>query len=124
LEQYRRETVWISPIVCCVCGLRRPHDDVEQVVIRRDCQSSLDFSPLHVKDSYLVDSYLVDDSTEFEYGFPSINGSVLEKSGFKTCDESSIALEICIECRTALIEIMGIIHHFSTQTVRLLIQQF
>jgi hypothetical protein len=85
LEQYRREIIWILPFVCCVCGLRRPHDDVEEVVIRRDCQSSLDFTPLHVRDSYIVDS------TEFEYGFPSINGSVqvLEKSGFKTCDKTS-----------------------------------
>jgi hypothetical protein len=100
IRNYHRATVWEPPLVCCVCGLQRRREHVVEITISKNGRSSLDFSVLHVADSFL------ENVTDFEYGFEAINGAVLEPAGFNTSDnlarKGKIGLQICNDCLSAL----------------------
>jgi hypothetical protein len=94
LSNYQKHTVWIPPSICCVCGLQCK--TVVEVDVSNESDCALDFSCLHVRDSFITDL------SEFQYSSHFINNCVLEKAGFKQYDEHRIILQICTACFTAL----------------------
>ena len=92
LANYQHHTIWNRPHICCICGLERKN------VIEIDDTSMclLDFSCLHVRDSFITDL------EEFQYGSHIINNCILEKASFKQCHEQSIIIQICDKCFSAL----------------------
>jgi hypothetical protein len=82
LNNYRHHTVWIPPLICCVCGLE--HDHVEDVSVSNHSNSSLDFSVLQIKDQFILDR------TDFRSGVTDIDNVVLEHAGLKSMKKDSV----------------------------------
>lgn len=97
LENYCNGTIWITPVVCCVCGLLECKN-VEECPVSRSASSvcSIDFSLIHVKDLFIMNC------GDFSYDCEIIDNAVLEKKGVKSSDEDHIILQICQDCRSAL----------------------
>ena len=94
LENYRLQTIWVPPVICCVCGLER--NQVEDIVVSKSETSSIDFSILHVRDPFITDVSC------FQYDLDIINNAVLDNAGFKSSNTDSVTMQICNECLSAL----------------------
>ena len=94
LANYREHTIWHQPSICCVCGLKCMN--VVEINLFNKSECPIDFSILHVKDSF------VSDLEDFQYGSYVINNCVLDKAGFKQNNEDGIIIQICNDCYSAL----------------------
>ena len=52
LKKYCNQTVWIPPLVCCVCGLQQKK--IVEIVLMQGCESSIDFSLLLYRDPFIT----------------------------------------------------------------------
>jgi Helitron helicase-like domain at N-terminus len=94
LEDYRRGTVWLPPVVCAVCGLER-HNTVE-IDIPAVGELPFDFHSLQVSNPFITRS------DDFLYGIDGIDGAILDRAGIKKQNPDGIQLNICSECHTGL----------------------
>ena len=96
LANYRCHTVWTPPHICCVCGLQCK--EVIMINISDRSSPSLDFSILHVQDSFITDI----SDFHWQYSSDMIDNCILDTLGFKQCDEQHIVLQVCNDCSSAL----------------------
>ena len=94
LERYQTGTIWVPPLVCCVCGLERR--DIVEIEISAIADSPIDCYPLHVTDPFIRDQ------SEFTYSLDVIDGAILDPQGFKDRTSDGLVLQMCGECHSAL----------------------